>query len=517
MSRRFFSLALPGFLIILFINWSCTKLDTTNIGSDLIPAVDNIKTFADTLDITTTQGAFDGPIFGDSTKLSVSNTAENYAIGKMTDPISTFGNTDATLFFQLKPSFYPYYIGNPLDTLLTKDSVVLCLSFNGVYGDTSQPIFLQVNEVPLSVHGEWDSLGTYDNPSLRTINYTPGMGAALSAPTLVNLAAVRSYKKIGKGTDSVINQIRIKLDNSFRDLLFEQDSLPGVGFPHGFARDTYWRNFVNNGFAITMTSGNALLYTHINDTNTRLEMHYTFKHGNGTDTSMTVMHFNNGAGGTASPDRGAVADHIVRTRPGLPTGDQEIFLQSSPGTFATLHIPELAGYSNRIIHRAEIIMQQIPDNPINDGYFSEPNYLYLDLVDTGATNRWKPIYFDLNPSVAYNPDSKTAAFDYYPFNGEVDFSYFGGIAKTRNDAAGIRKYYTINISRYVQQLVTKQTHSYDFRLFAPHDFYYPQYEAKPTRIPYVNNIAQGRVRFAGGSYSNPDYRMRLRIIYSQLN
>ncbi len=527
MSRRLLSSALIGFLVIIFINWSCTKLDTTNIGSDLLPDVDNINTFADTFSIIATQGVFEGSILQDSTKLSVKNPAENYALGKTTDPI--FGGTEATLYLQIKPPFYPYYYGSPGDTITHLDSIVLCLAYKGSWGDTSiaSPIRLQVFAVspaPLQVAPNmWDSLGTYTTPSLRPVSYGPQIGEALSDEITISLDSVKNYKKIGKGRDSVINQIRVNLNannataNLFRSGMGDNDTaLGGI-----FTRDTLFRAF-NNGFAIKMTQGNTLLYTQLNDLMTGLEIHYKRKNGAVTsDTSYSRFSYNNGIGGSAAPRRGAVANKITRDRSAtplptpVPAGNSEIYLQTAPGTFATLSIPALTGYTNRIIHRAEIIMEQIPD-PISDAYFTAPNYLYLDLVDTGAAYRWKPIYYDLNPSFVYQPDSKTGNFDYFPFNGEVDFSYFGAVPKTKSDASGTRKYYTINISRYVQQLVTDQTHSYDMRVFAPHTVLYPQYETTPTEIPYVNNVAYGRVRLGGGNHPNPDYRMRLRIIYSKL-
>lgn len=516
MSRRILSLALSGFLIIVLFSWSCTKLDTTNIGSDLLPAVDNINTFADTLDINTTQGVFD-----DTTKLSVSNSAENYVFGKNDDPV--LGKTDATLFLQLKPDFYPYYLGAAGDTLVSLDSVVLCLAFKGVYGDTTTPMYLDVHAVKSTQHDEWDSLGTYSNPSLRNIKYAPDVDpvSIANAPALVYLPALRSYQKIGKGTDSVIGQIRIKLNSTFGNMLFEQDSvLNGANF----SRDTLFRSRVNNGFAVSMSSGNGLLYTQLSDENTRLEIHFKCKRAlTGTlDTVMSQFVYNNGANGTSAPRRGAVADHIVRTRNPLPSpGDQELYLQTAPGTYANLNIPGLTGYSNRIVHRAEIIVEQIPSNPISDGYFYEPPYLYLDLIDSATANKWKPIYYDLNPSYSYDPDhpsNSTSVFDYFPITQQVDYSYFGGTPHTKIDAtapSGTRKYYTINITRHVQRICTKQTRNYDMRLFAPFNIIYPQYTS--TVIPYSNNIAAGRVRVGGGNATDPKYKMRLRVIYSKLN
>ena len=41
-----------------------------------------------------------------------------------------------------------------------------------------------------------------------------------------------------------------------------------------------------------------------------------------------------------------------------PAGDNFVYIQTSPGSYATLKIPGLTGLSNRIIHRAELIMDQ---------------------------------------------------------------------------------------------------------------------------------------------------------------
>ncbi|MBS1743691.1 MAG: DUF4270 family protein [Bacteroidetes bacterium] len=510
MSKRIVSFALSAFLITVIFNWSCTKIDTTNIGADLLPAVDNINTFADTLAINTAQG-----IFTDSTKLTVSNTAENYVFGKINDPL--FGQTEATLYLQLKPSFYPFYLGNPNDTILGIDSIVLCLGYKAIYGDTMSPIQLQVHEVDRNQHGVWDSLGTYDKPYLHDVtNFAPNTGIALSNPTTIDIHTLSSYRVIGKGADSVINQIRIPLNNQTLIDIFEGGD-SAYGGP--LSRDTLFRARVNNGFAVSMPVGNALIYTQLGDKYTRLEIHYKRKNGAVTkDTSMTTLVYNNGSN-SGLPRRGAVADHIVRTRTALPTpGDQEIYLQTAPGLYASLKIPQLTGYSNRIVHRAELLLEQIPTDIVNDGYFSEPNYLYVDLVDSG-TSKWKPIYYDLNPSYAYDPDNKTGLpfFPNFNVSPTIDYSYFGGVPVKKADPTapgGERIYYSINVTRYVQQIVTKQTGNYEMRLFAPYNVIYPQYSS--TAIPFPNLIAAGRVRLGGGNATDPKYRMRLRVIYSNI-
>ena len=232
------------------------------------------------------------------------------------------------------------------------------------------------------------------------------------------------------------------------------------------------------------------------------------------------FYFNSGYTG-GSVRKSAVANKIIRNPRALPSGVQELYLQTTPGTFANLRIPQLEDTSskfykdtlmNSVINRAEIEIQQIPD-PNYDNVFNAPNYMYLDLVDSVA-NKWKPIYYDLNPSSSYDPDFKTGGIPYFPSYGAVDFTYFGGYIRKRVDIAGTQSYYNINITRYVQKLITQPGKNYELRLFPAHSFSYPQYGS--VLIPYPNTIAYGSVKVGGGNNPNAKYRMRMRIIYTKI-
>lgn len=480
--------------LLAFITYNaCTKLDTTNIGADLIPEVDNVNTFADTLNINTTQGAFNA----DSTKLGLT---EEYVVGKVNDPL--LGSTEANLYLQLKPPYYPYsYKRVSTDTLIAPDSVVLCLSYKAFWGDSTQPLQLRVYEVSEDAHGQWDSVFSYN-----TINYQPILNGPLSDPKTIDVRTLSNYVKVGK-KDSSNNQIRIKLYDSYRDSLFTRDTTRNKSF----LADSLFR-FFNNGFAVVATSGNSLLYVNLLEDQTRLEMHYRKRNAGVVDTIYSNFYFNSGLQGETIR-RSSVANKITRNRLSLPIGEQEIYLQTTPGTYANLTIPGLDTMANRIIHRAELQIQQIPD-PVYDKIYTESPYLYVDLVDSG-TNKWKPVYNDLNPNSPYDPDFKTAGLPYFPYNGQVDVNYFGGYLRKKYDQSGVAQaYYNINITRYVQQLLTKHTPNYKLRLFPAHSFTYSQYS--PTLIPYKNPIAYGRVRVGGGQNPNPAYRMRLRIVYSKI-
>lgn len=510
MQRR---ILLIGAIALLFlsstINWGCSKLDTTDIGTDLIPAVDNVHTFADTLTINTTQG-----IFNDTTLVS---RDADHVLGKITnDPV--FGQTTANVYMQLKPTFYPFYYGNPKDTIDNAlaagtgyDSAVLCINYKGFWGDSMQAINLSAYTVNSS-NGLWDSVYTTKN-----INFTPAIGSLIGT-TSVDVKTIGNYFKYRNNRDSTHNQIRIPLSPAFANLLFTRDSSVS-GANNAFRSDSLFRVF-NNGVAVIATGGNGLMYCNLADTNTKIEVHYRKKNGGAIDTAYSSLKLNNSLLGTTINNNfiapSSTVNNIIRNRAGFPVSNPapgELYLQTTPGTYVNLNIPALATMPNRIIHRAEVIVQQIPNSPL-DNIFTAPAFLYLDLKDTGLTDKWKPIYFDLNPSTLYDPDYKSTALPYFPTGG-VDLFYYGGYRRDMVDKFGNPiNFYNFNITRYVQQIVTKHTTNYNLRLYAPSYLFYPQIAPGTGYIDYNNTIAKGRVKVGGGN--NPNYRMILRVIYSNL-
>ena len=507
MQKRILSIAITAIVLFSLFNWNCTKLDTTDIGSDLLPAVDNVNTFDTVLNINSTQG-----FFSDSTYLF---KTDNFAVGAINnDPL--FGKTNAHIFMQLKPTFYPFYLGNSGDTLngfgAGLDSVVLCLKYKGFWGDSTLPVHLEVREV--NDPDFRDSVYKY-NPT----NYQPAYSGTILGSANIDVRTMGNYIKFTNRRDSVNNQIRIKLSPSWAAQLYNRDSVASNGSNNAFYSDSLYRIFYNGLAVIANGSGNGLIYANLADTSTKIEIHYRRKNHGIIDTVYTSLILHPGLLDSGVVVTSNTADNIIRSRAGYPImtpSSGEHFLQTAPGSFVNLNIPGLAGLSNRIIHRAEIIIEQIPTDPILDEYLSSPNFLYLDLKDTGTANNYKPIYFDLNTSQNYDPDYKSGA-SFLPIdalgNFNIDQTYFGGYRRNKADQFGNQiKYYNFNVSRYVQHIVTNRTHSYDMRLFAAFNLKYSQYSS--TIIPYYNNIAFGRVRI--GSGSNPNYKLRLRIVYSKL-
>jgi hypothetical protein len=201
-------------------------------------------------------------------------------------------------------------------------------------------------------------------------------------------------KDLQKPKDSITSyQLRIPLSKIFGQNFLAQDS------SKTFKSDSLFKVYFK-GFAIVpdaaFAGSNALTYYNLSDSNTRLSFYITYKRTGLADTSV-VNNFRVTGGLTAS------ANNIIRNRAGSEiskfnilnhptTGDTVIYIQTTPGTSAELKIPGLVGLSNRIIHRAELIMDQVYSASDNK-YFTPPNYLFLDLKDTNKVYRSVPCDF----------------------------------------------------------------------------------------------------------------------------
>ncbi len=499
MQKRILPLAITAITFISLIGWNCTKLDTTDIGGDQLPAVDNVHTFDTTLLINSSQG-----YFNDST--TAVSLGEDHVVGSIfNDPI--FGRTTANIFMQLKPSFYPYYFGNAGDSLIALDSVVLCMKYTGFWGDSTTPVHLEVKEV--------QDVQFRDSVSkLNRIYYQPIYSGSSIGSADIDSRRLADTVKYKNGKNYSVNQIRIKItDPIWISRLFGRDSTAANSGNNAFYKDSIFKRFYNGLAVVANGGGNGLLYVNIADTATKFEIHYKKRNSGVTDTVYSALRVNSSYADPTTNAPSSTGNFVSRNRSGFPASvanANEHYLQTAPGTFVNINVPGLATFPNSIIHRAEIIVEQVPANIVTDSAFSAPNFLYLDLKDTGTANKYKPIYYDLNSSISYDPDNLTLY--YLPVGGQINYSYFGGFKRKKTDATGTFDYYTFNISRYLQHMITEHRPNYGFRLYAPFDISYPQYSSE--LIPFSNNIAYGRLKI--GSATNVNHPIKLRIIYSKL-
>ena len=494
--KRILPIAITAITFIFLIGWSCTKLDTTDIGGDQLPAIDNVHTFDTLLSINTSQGYFNDS----STAVS---RGEDHALGSIfNDPL--FGRTTANIFMQIKPSFYPFSLGNAGDTLVALDSIVLCLKYTGFWGDSMTPVHLEVKEIQ---DGQFrDSFAR-----VNRIYYQPFYSASSIGSANIDSRRLADTVKYKNGKNYSVNIVRIRItDPIWINQFFGRDSTANSG-NNAFYNDSIYKRFYNGLAVVANGGGNGLLYVNIADTATKLEIHYKKRKSGVTDSVYSALRVNSSYRNNNPPS--STGNYVSRNRSGFPASvanTNEHYLQTAPGTFVNINIPGLDTFPNSIIHRAEIIIEQVPGNIFTDSAFSAPNFLYLDLKDTGTANKYKPVYYDLNSSIRYDPDNLTAY--YFPTGGQIDYSYFGGFKRKKTDASGTFNYYTFNISRYIQHKITEHRPNYGFRLYAPFDIFYPQYSDE--LIPFSNNIAYGRLKI--GSATNANHPLKLRIIYSKL-
>ncbi len=485
----------PFFVVlsILSVFFACTKIETTDIGNGLIPSIDGVNTKDTFFDVITNT-------FIDSDLARVYKT-DDHVIGVITnDPL--FGKTTASAFFELKPTSYKFAFPGIKDSL-TADSAFLIMSYKGVYGDSTIPQTWRVFEINQNSKIKFDS--SYPAQT-NTISYGNQLGVKS------NFDIRRLSDSVNYGFENATNQIRIKLDQSFVTRFIKQyDSTAG----NAYANDSLFRaNFA--GFAVVpdANSGNALIRINLLDTNTKLSLYYTSRQVGSTkrDTGVSYFRFNASGGIETSGN----ANYIKRDRSGAQVtafantqnNDSLVFIQTSPGTFATIKIPNLSSFRNAIIHRAELEVVQAPGDANFESKLTPPRYLLLSAYDSVKKHK------------------VNVPNDYEVLQGGSNIQNFGGFL-FKKDVPGLGTVgaYNFTLTRYVQGIVTRNDPNRTLRLYAPSNdsvYYLPPYPfnsgaALPTYISPsgANIIANGRVRLFGGG-GQSQLRMRLRIIYSVL-
>ncbi|MES1226698.1 MAG: DUF4270 family protein, partial [Bacteroidota bacterium] len=472
---------------------ACTKIDDTNLGSGLIPAVDNIHTFDTTVEVITT--TYD---LGDSTRTGI---ADDHIFGAINNN-PNFGSENAVCYFELKPEYFG--VSPFADTVVGGfDSVVLSISVKGFHGDSDATQIVQLREL--------------DEPGLLKKYDTSQTGKTLDSNYLITneiptkptiLASANVTPKFLRDTTYIVyNNIITKVTNVIR-LKLNSATIPNL-FNHTdasyFNDDNTFRENVLRGFAVGVSplSGTGFFKVDLNSVNTELQFYYR---NNSADTVTKAFFFK-------PPSQHGRCGHAVYyhwdksgsaygsyTPTANPSGDSLVYIKTVPGTFAKIKIPALTGLSNRIVHRAELVATQVLPAP---SYFMEtPSILQLDAIDTLPLNKYLVIPHDFG-IVANAPN----------------IYYFGGYRPSYPYDAALNLYkYTFNLTGYVQGIVTHNERNYDLKLYAPYiarfDFPPGYYPAGYYPVYKYNDLGTGNVVLAGGTHST--YKMKLRIIYSKL-
>jgi hypothetical protein len=483
--------------ILISVLASCTKIESTDIGSGLIPPIDNVNTFEQLLDVHT---------FNQYNGDSVYPTkGENLVLGRVSnDPL--FGKTTGIINMEVKPDFFPYRF-NGIRTTRILDSMVLVLGYKGVWGDSATKQTLNVYELTQNQSNWLDPNKIYSTKN-RFQHSGPAIGTTVVDPKNMLVDSIKPNKEpVNK------NQIRIRItDASVMNRLF-YDTV-------NHEKDTALKQAFA-GFAIvpdtSSTTPNNLLVVNLADTNTKVAFYYSYLTDGATKRDTTVAYWKVGA-------RAGFSNNVIRNPSGPvpefvasvsshPAEDSLVYLQTRPDApFTKIKIPGLDTLSNKIIHRAELQIVQVPDlttNPSDLDRLFSPPLLFVTAYSNDSSRRFMlpggDVQFSLQGVSNYQD------FGSYPFN------------RTINNRQVVN--YAFDITRYVQGIATKKNRNHDLSLFAPYAEFVHAAESFNSQVPLggsgtVNPLALGRVRVGGGSLSkvgpNAPYRMRIRIIYTRI-
>lgn len=481
-----FSLA---FLIlsVLFISFfSCKKInEATDLGGGLIPGVDNINTFEIALNSITNNA-----LYNDTVKVGYS---DQVALGDVNDP--EFGHTHANLSFTITPSTLGVNPFGHKDSVVAIDSVVLSLSYRAAWGDTvgNGIQTLRVYEIAQNSGFRDDTVYRYKDPASDFTNATTGGELGSKTYAIKNVKDTILVKNPTGDTSKLTNVVRIRLNNSIGQRFAQYDTTSSTttgGFHADETQGEIFRDLFK-GLAIKAdNSGNALAYFSLSDiSNTRLIVYFKRKlNGDTLSTSTDFVHRSNGRTNYIAHTPGSNwASQLANGNP----SDSLIYLQGSPsGSHATVVIPGLNNFGNKVIHLAELIAVIPPQ--FQSLTYTPPSRLFLDRKKNDSTY----MLFERDIPV--------------DFQGSLSLDNFGGALKSNA--------YKFNITRYVQNIVTRGESNDTLRLYAPFRTRLAV-NASGTLLPEVNileRIATGRVILGGGTLADSSQRLRLRIIYSNL-
>ncbi|MBM3431979.1 MAG: DUF4270 domain-containing protein [Bacteroidetes bacterium] len=466
---------LPGLLLVLLFV-ACTRInESTNLGGDLIPPVDNINTFETFL-----SAEANNRFMTDTTKVYFS---DDLALGHLNDP--EFGTTHADAYFNIShPSYfiYPYYNRDSVKV----DSVVLSLSYQASYGDTNSNLTLRVFEISQNAGFSDTALYRYSHPDF-----------ALTGPELGNKSfqvkrlsdSIRFIQK--RDTSKLANVIRIKLDTNFARRLVNYDTSNTAN--GGYRNDSIFKRLFR-GFAVKADiSGNALVYINPTDVlKNKLTVYFRYTKNGLTDTTQ-ADYFHSTGGQANLVRRTPGGSWLSYLNNGIPN-DDKLYLPATPGSMAQIRIPALDTFRNVIVHRAELVLAPLPST--QGGTFRYPLGLFLDRISPRGDTAYS---FDNDMLLSNNFTS----FSY-------DIGTFGG--KLQRDST-----YRFNITRYVQSLVTQRLRNDSLRIYIPIRafLYSPGYQSR-NQLFVTDRVAYGRIILAGGNYPDATKRLRLRLVYSRL-
>ncbi|MCB0602245.1 MAG: DUF4270 family protein [Saprospiraceae bacterium] len=304
--------------------------DPSPLGSDFLKDVELDVGFTDTFSV----AAF--TIHEDSIETyspSSLTPIRTYLVGTLNDPI--FGRTESNIYTQLDYDVF----SPPSFSSAVLDSVVLTLAFDslGIYGDTTQPIQIQVDRLTENMN---IADNTYSNHGysgkkvgeLTNYIYSTDSVTVVEPNSSGDLDTVQSAP-----------QIRIRLNNSVGEELIALDT-SGV-----LDVDNIYDHLYGLGIK-TVASNQAMLGIDLSSEYSTLTVYYE-RNSNKYKYSFLMSSAVKRTLEFSTDHTGAPIEPFIDDS---TSGDSLLFLQPLSGTNIQFAIPALSKLSNYIINKAEL-------------------------------------------------------------------------------------------------------------------------------------------------------------------
>ena len=372
---KYWNYILTVLVFSLIVFSSCNE--PTIIGAELVESEQGQIQIVDSFQITMETVVGDTVVAYDPQFVNYAN----YLFGDFNDPI--FGKSTAGLYLRFTgPSRYEGF-----DTTLRADSVVLVLPYDSTtfYGNTQQNFSLDIFELIESL----DPDAVYSTDTVLMTEAAPLLSNFQFVPNPADSLLVVEPDGTSEASTLLVPHLRIKLPDSFRDRLYNTDSLT-------YESDSLFLEKFKGFYLKPTTETNGMLSFNLdNDSGAGLYFYF-----NRADSSFARMFLDVNrviVPAFQQDNTGAPVEAFINNQ---SNADSIFFVQGMRGLSVEMKLPEMPELKDVIINKAELEISVV-DLPTDDidlffptdqlilSYFSDGNEndrTLIDDVDFAASN-----------------------------------------------------------------------------------------------------------------------------------
>lgn len=332
------------FTLMAFLLWNC-KQNPNGTGMELLPGSD-IKTVGLAVDSTQIK------VYTKHDVLIRTDEPTYNIFGTFNDPI--FGKTSASMAFHVRLPYYPAF-----PATAQPDSVILHLLYKNVYGDTITPQTLKVYKLQSDIVADTTGAhGTANFPYYQDVD----LKSLASSTPIGELTFTPKFRLDSLGTDTIIQDLAIKLDNSLAQRLVTADSTDMVN------NDVFLKKLFKGLYVETqsqdITSGGTLLSIYTLAGGTDMALYYTYNYSADSLAHDSLIYRINSSSARISSYTHDYSTTAFGSKLESETSqDSLIYLQTMGGLRAKVEVPSLSDWADSsqnsaatyVINKAELI------------------------------------------------------------------------------------------------------------------------------------------------------------------